>query len=491
VDWNSSAELRALVHRLCALPVENEWVEFKADNANPDEIGEYISCLSNSAALMGQETGFLVWGIQDKDHAIVGTGFRPDSSKIGSEDLMPWLLRMLDPHVDFSFHPVEVEGKNVIVMRIDAASKHPVKFKNNEYIRIGSYKKPLNKHPDHQRRLWKILDAYSFEDDTAIGDLTVEDVVQLLDYPAFFTLHTAPLPESRSAIIEALEGAGLIRHNVEDQWQITNAGALLYARDLNDFPRLARKAARVVHYEGTSRINTKKEQTGQRGYAAGFQGLVGYIADQLPNSEVIHDDLRMDTLLFPRLVIRELVANALIHQDLTITGTGPMVEIFDDRLEVTNPGKPLLDPLRFIDLAPRSRNEFLGAAMRKIGVAEERGSGWDKVAFLIEFHQLPPARVEVKDEQTRVTIFAPKQLTKMDKPERVLAVYQHSCLRYVSNEATNNASIRRRFGISDRNKALASRIIKEAVDQGLVAPYDPAAGPRAMRYVPFWAQPER
>lgn len=168
-----------------------------------------------------------------------------------------------------------------------------------------------------------------------------------------------------------------------------------------------------------------------------------------------------------------------------------MVEIFDDRLEITNPGVPLLDPLRFIDLAPRSRNEYLGAEMRKIGVAEERGSGWDKIAFEIEFHQLPPARVEVTDEQTRVTLFAPKQLTKMDKPERALAVYQHACLRYVSNEATNNASIRERFGISERNKALASRIIREAVDETLVLPYDPTAGPRVIRYVPFWAAPDR
>lgn len=491
VDWNSADDLRALVHRLRALTGENEWVEFKVDNDNPDEIGEYISCLSNSAALAGQETAFLLWGIRDDDHAVVGTTFRPEMAKKGNEDLQPWLLRLLDPHVDFSFHWVDIENNTVVIMRVNAASKHPVKFKNVDYIRVGSYKKPLSRHPDHQRRLWKVLDAYSFEAGTAAGDLSVEEIVQLLDYPSFFSLHKVPLPESRSSIIEALENAGLIYHNVENQWQITNAGGLLYARDLNDFPQLARKAPRVVHYEGTSRIKTIREQVGRRGYASGFQGLVGFIADQLPNSEVIVDGLRMDELLFPRLVIRELVANALIHQDLTITGTGPMVELFDDRLEITNPGQPLLDPLRFIDLAPRSRNESLGAAMRKIGVAEERGSGWDKVAFEIEFHQLPPARVEVKADQTRVTIFAPKPLAQMDKPERALAVYQHACLRYVSNQPTNNASIRKRFGIADRNKAQASRIIKDAIDEKLVVPYDPAAGPRAMRYVPFWADPER
>lgn len=488
VDWNSQSDLHDLVNRLRALPSENEWVEFKVDSVDPEEIGEYIACLSNSAALAEQETGFLIWGVRNDDHVIVGTKFRPARKKIGNEDLSPWLLRFLSPHVEFSFHEVTIEQMRLVVLRVAAASLHPVTFKSDAYIRIGSYKKPLNKHPDHQRRLWGVLNEYSFEQGTAIGDLSVEAITQLLDYPAFFALHRLPLPESRSSIIEALENAGLIRHNVESQWQITNAGALLYALDLNDFPRLSRKAPRVVHYEGTSRVQAKKEQAGRRGYAAGFSGLVGFIADQLPNSEVIHDGLRADELIFPHLVIRELVANALIHQDLTITGAGPLIEIFDDRLEITNPGRPLLDPLRFIDQAPRSRNEFLGAAMRRIGVAEERGSGWDKVAFQIEYHQLPPARVEVTDEQTRVTVFAPKPLASMDKPERVLAVYQHASLNYVSNLPTNNASVRARFGISERNKAHASRIIKEAVDEALVVAYDPAAGPRALRYVPFWAK---
>ncbi len=492
MDWNNPGDLRALVNRLRALPRESEWVEFKVNNSDPQEIGEYISALANSAALCRQETGFLLWGIRDGDRELVGTSFRADTARRGGEEIQSWLLRLLEPHVDFSFHASEVGGRTVVIMRVDAASRLPVKFKGVEYIRIGSYKKPLSKFPDHQRRLWRILDAYSFEEGTAAADLSEEHVVHMLDYPAFFTFHKQPLPESRSAIMEALETAGLIRHTVENQWQITNGGALLWARDLDAFPKLARKAARVVLYEGSSRVKTQKEQTGRRGYAAGFSGLVGYIMDQLPNSEVIQrGGLRLDDSQFPELVVRELIANALIHQDLTITGTGPMIEIFNDRIEITNPGVPLTDPLRFIDLPPRSRNEFLGAAMRRIGVAEERGSGWDKIAFEIELHQLPPASVLVTADQTRVTVLAPQPLTKLDKPGRVLAVYQHACLRYVSNQHTNNASVRERFGISERNKAQASRIIREAIDAGLVVPYDPAAGPRAIRYVPFWADPER
>lgn len=491
VDWDSDDDIRDLVGRLCALHGENEWVEFKVNMDDAEEIGQYISCLSNSAALARQDAAFMVWGVQDGDHEIVGTRFRPETAKVGNEDLRAWLLRLLDPHVHFSIHTTHVEGKAVVVMRVEAASAYPVTFKHAGFIRVGSYKKPLDRHPDHQRRLWRVLGTRSSEEDSAVSDLTVDQVFKLLDVQSFYDLHGNPFPEHPSSVIDALNHARLIRHDVENQWQITNAGALLYARDLSLFPKLARKAIRVIHYEGSSRIQAKREQVGVRGYASGFQGLITYIADQLPNSEVIRDDgLRMDVLLFPRLVIRELVANALIHQDLTITGAGPMVEIFGDRLEVTNPGTPLLDPQRFIDLAPRSRNELLGAAMRQVGVAEERGSGWDKITFEIEFHQLPPALVEVLDEQTRVTIFTPKPLKDMDKPERVRAMYQHACLNYVSNQPTTNTSVRKRFGILERNKAQASRIIKEAIEAELVFPYDPTAGPRSMRYVPYWTRSE-
>lgn len=491
VDWEDDDELRSLVHRLCALGAENEWVEFKENNDDPQAIGEYISALANSAALAGKDAGYLLYGVRDSDHTVVGTTVDLASQKLGNEELRPWLVRLLSPQVDFTWAGVDVGGEHVVVVRVESALSTPVKFKGHEYIRVGSYKKPLKDHPEHARRLWKALESYSFEDGTAAVDLGVEQVVQLIDYPAFFALSQQPLPENRSAIIEALEDAGVIRHDVEDQWQITNVGALLYASDLRSFPRLSRKAVRVVQYEGSSRVATRREQEGRRGYASGFQGLIGYITDLLPNSEVIVDGLRMDDLLFPKLAIRELVANALIHQDLAITGAGPLIEIFDDRMEVTNPGVPLLDPLRFIDGAPRSRNERLARAMRLHRICEERGSGWDKVAFEVEFHQLPPPLVEVHEGHTRVVLFAPKPLNGMDRPERVRAMYQHACLCYVSNNPTNNTSVRKRFGIAKKNSALASKIIRETVEVGMIAPYDPSAGPRTIRYVPFWAAPDR
>ena len=205
---------------------------------------------------------------------------------------------------------------------------------------------------------------------------------------------------------------------------------------------------------------------------------------------VIEDALRKTVPRFPELAVRELVANALIHQDFFVTGAGPMVEIFEDRIEITNPGEPLVDTERFVDSPPSSRNELLASVMRRIGICEERGSGWDKVVLQSEVYQLPAPLVEVVGAHTRVVLFAPRPLSSMDRADRVRAVYLHACLRYVNREYVTNTSIRQRFGIEVRNSAKASRLIAESVEQGVIAPDDPTSAPKLMRYVPWWAKGE-
>ena len=88
--------------------------------------------------------------------------------------------------------------------------------------------------------------------------------------------------------------------------------------------------------------------------------------------------LRKEVKMYPELAVREL-KQCNYNQDFYETGMGPMVEIFDDRIEITNPGKPLISTLRLIDHSPKSRNERLASFMRRIGICEERGSGIDKV----------------------------------------------------------------------------------------------------------------
>ena len=126
--------------------------------------------------------------------------------------------------------------------------------------------------------------------------------------------------------------------------------------------------------------------------------------------------------MYPELAVRELVANALIHQDFTITGAGPTVEIFADRMEITNPGRPLIDPLRFIDEPPRSRNEALASVMRRANICEERGSGIDKVISLVEAFQLPAPDFRVTDRSTIAVLLGPRDFSEMDRGDRIRAM---------------------------------------------------------------------
>ncbi|MBE9061310.1 ATP-binding protein [cf. Phormidesmis sp. LEGE 11477] len=477
-----------LVRELCKRPKETEWIEFKVNNDNPQEIGEYISALANAAALANRPRAYLIWRIQDENHRVVGTRFVPSTTKKGNEELESWLLRLLEPKINFQFFEVTVDDQPVVLLEIAAANRHPVRFSGQAYIRVGTAKKNLKAFQEKERALWRSLDQTPFENDIAIARAGEEQVVQLIDYPAYFDLMQQPLPETRSGVLEALEADDIIRHDDSGRWNITNVGAILFAKKLSKFPSLRRKAVRVIQYKGNSRIETIREQEDARGYASGFEGLILYISGLLPSSEVIEQVFRRTVPMYPDIAIRELVANTLIHQDFSITGSGPMVEIFEDRMEITNPGQPLIDTNRFLDSPPKSRNESLASLMRRMRICEERGTGIDKVVFQTEYYQLPPPIFEVVEESTRSVLLAPRPLIKMDKEDRIRACYLHSCLRYASREFMTNATIRKRFGIEEKNRAASSRLIKEAIEADAIKPYDASAAPKLMKYVPFWVQ---
>ena len=362
-----------------------------------------------------------------------------------------------------------------------------MQFKGEEYIRVGSYKKRLKDHPQLEQRLWRAFDTTPFEKQIAEERLAGPDVLQLLDYPSYFELLGLPLPGDRTAILAALAADRMIVANDAGGWDITNLGAVLFAKRLDAFTGLGRKAPRVVVYEGKARLRTLREQVGVLGYASGFTRLIEYINALLPRNEVIGKALRSDVPMYPELAVRELVANALIHQDFSITGAGPMIEVFEDRMEITNPGSALVDVARFVDAPPRSRNEILASFMRRAGICEERGSGVDKVVFETEFYQLPAPLFETPGDSTRAVLFAHRAFKDMTRTDRVWACYLHASLKRVQGEAMTNATLRARFGIEERNSATASRIIGDAIAAGLVRPLEERQGRKFARYVPFWA----
>ncbi|WP_235581678.1 ATP-binding protein [Rhodococcus sp. Leaf278] len=482
------AEFEDLVNRLVEQPAESEWLEFKQNMNDPQEIGEYISALANAAALHGEARAYLVWGVEDGTHKLVGTAFDETTLKKGNQAFQPWVVGSLSPDPGLVYYHGQVDGKRTVVLEIGAAAHSPVMFQGIAYIRIGSHKKKLNAHPVEAKQLYRNLDVVPFEHRAALSGLTEDEALEHVDHAAYYKLQGVAVPAERDVVVDALLSDKIFDREPNGRVSITNMGALLFGVQLSDYPSIARKAARVIKYKGKNKLTAEREHEGTRGYAAGFTGMVDYIDNLLPANEIIGKALRTEVSMFPPTAIREIVANALIHQDFSVGGAGPLIEIYDDRMVITNPGAPLVDPSRFVDAPPRSRNEKLAYMMRRCNICEERGSGWDRIAFEIEFHQLPAPLIVVNEGHTTVTLFSHKKTSDMDKEDRIRAVYLHSCLKSVSGEQVTNTTVRERFGLTDKESSAASAYIRETLDAGMITQYDPNAGRKHMRYVPFWAR---
>ena len=479
--------LDKLIKELCKLPNETQWLEFKHNNYNPEMIGQDISALANSAALHEKSCAYMLWGVHDETHEIVGTEYNLQTLKKGNQEIENWLRSLLSKNADFEYHMVSMEGKNVGVLIIHRAVNQTVMFEKCDYIRVGSYTKKLSEYPALQAQLWDRLRTSKFEERFAKQDLDMVTALGMLEYSTYFDLVKTPQPTNAEGICHYMEEEGILVKQDNGLYAITNLGAILFAKRLADFPRLSRKAVRVVQYQGSNRLNMLKEYDGTKGYAVGFEGLLGFIDALLPTAEVIKGALREKKTAYPSLAIREAVGNALIHQDFAIPGTGPVVGIFDGRIEITNPGTPMVDIKRIVDNPPRSRNEKLAELMRRLRICEELGTGWDKIVISCEMDLLPAPKIDLYEENTKVTLYAEMPFGNISAEDKLWACYLHACIKQVQNEQLTNTSLRERFGLKQSSSGSASRLIKEAVTAGLIKPLDPDTAPRYMRYLPYWA----
>lgn len=242
---------------------------------------------------------------------------------------------------------------------------------------------------------------------------------------------------------------------------------------------------RVIVYNGKSKVETVREQCFEQGYAVCFPMMIDWVNGQLPANEEIGKALREDVRMYPEIAIREICANMIIHQDFNVLGF-PMIEIYSDRVEISSPGQPLISTDRFID-EYQSRNEELADIMRRMGFCEEKGSGMDKALTAIEKYQLPPIKYRVSDIRTTIILSAFKKWSDTSKEERVMACYQHACLKYLANEMLTNKSLRERLGVDEKNYPLISVVIKEAMAQGLIKVGTPeGTNRRDIAYIPHW-----
>ncbi len=289
----------------------------------------------------------------------------------------------------------------------------------------------------------------------AQADLSGAEVLEQIDYSSGFDLLKIPTPAIHTRILERLSDENLIVARPGGRFDITNLGAILLAKDLSRFDRLGRKTLRIIKYRGKGRTDREREwqdAPARRGYALAFDPAAAYVRSLVPHRETIGRSFRPEIEAYPTIAIRELLANALIHQNFYVGGTSSMVEIFEDRIEITNPGEPLVPTIRFIDTPPRSRNEGLAALMRRMNLCEEGGTGIDKVIEAVEHGQLPAPNFTTPPGFTRVILYGPRPLGAMDLQDRIRACYQHRRLLHVSGQRMTNATLRQRLGINARRR---------------------------------------
>lgn len=323
-----------------------------------------------------------------------------------------------------------------------------------------------------------------YEKRIAKAELTEAEILQYINYQRFFELQKRSCPDDPASILSRLCEFGVCEEKGE-LWNITNLGALLFARDLAQFEFLFNRSVIVRHYKGKNNRELIDEIQGKYGYAVGFAGLISYIAERVSDESI--DVHRERVYQYPIVAIREFIANALVHQNFDINGIPLTVEIFSNRIVITNPGASLNEVRRLIDLPPQSRNEYLAGKMLLLNICERRGSGIDRAIAAIEEMHLPAPLIASEESFTRVTIFPYKSVKEMSKEEKVTACYQHACLLNEDGERLNNKAVRERFRLTKNQTEIASRIISDTIEAGWIKVYDDGSSSKKFAtYVPFY-----
>ncbi|MDR0231404.1 MAG: putative DNA binding domain-containing protein [Dysgonamonadaceae bacterium] len=479
MNWKERA-IKCLKDSLYPISTELNEIDWKSGLSEKTErLAQHLCAFSNL-----EGGGFLVFGVNND-----ATMF--SVAKEQADEIIKTLgniaLNNLSQSIQIQHNTTEYNGNALLFIYIPEQTEKPVYLRGKTIY--DSYRRSAGQtvkmSPHEVKQMIAESQGLLFHEQIAQTKLTADDVLRLLDYDCYFQLTKRNLPENKTGILDALVDAEFIVKQ-GDYWNITNLGALLFARDLTKFKGLEYKTLRIILYTGKGRIEAHPELNFKEGYACGFEHFIQFIMERT-SVEVIEKVFRETRVSYPERTVRELLANSLIHQDLWQSGTHTMVEIFPDRIEMTNPGTPLVDINRFIDTPPKSRNEKIAIMMHLFDLCELRGSGVDRAIEAVEKAILPAPKFIKGDFYTKVVIYPKKTFAEMTREDRIRACYQHCCLKYMDNEKMTNQSFRVRMGIEEKNYSIVSRIIRETINTGLIKGYAPEnIVKKAVSYIPYW-----
>lgn len=479
ITWHNKA-IKLLENSLSPIPQELNGIDWKCALSDKSErLAHHICAFSNT-----QGGGFLVFGINNDDASFV------EITKIEVEEIANKLGNIAKNNLAWSIQlehaVVDYKGHALLFIRIPEQTNKPIYLRGKDiyeaYIRSAGHTVKMSREQIHE--LIAQSHGLAFEDRASMNVNSAEDVLRLLDYGKFFELLHKNVPTDVPRIITQLEEYGLIAAK-GDSYEILNLGALLFARELREFNNLRGKEIIVRRYESTNNRVLNIEYVCKSGYAVGFEDLIDFIAKNTSVERI--EVMRSHEPSYPIVAVRELLANMMVHQDFAIKGMVSTVEIFTNRITFTNPGSSLNDVNRLIDLPPHSRNEKMAQLMLLLDMCERRGSGIDRATDAIGQMKLPAYKAQSGDDFTRITLFPKKSVKDMTREERIAACYQHACLLYEDGLSINNMSVRERFNLNKNQTVLASRILSDTQQTGLIKPVNPEVeAKRYYAYIPYY-----
>lgn len=479
-----------LVYSLVGFPSETEWLEFKRDNTNPETIARDISALANSAAYCGRDAAYKVWGVDDASHKLVGTTFDPNSSKKGNVLLPIWLKQALTDNANYDFFTATNGKHRFVILTVRPAVDRPVYYDGKAYVREGSSSTQLVPGSAKEQRLWHRLQRFDYESRIALKGLTPHEISELLDIEFHFRLLGDSQPTTVDAAMAPLCEQGILRKQDDGLFSITNLGMLLIARKLSSFPGARHHILRATRFAGNANLDILDRRDFDKGYALALPEAGDYVLSSVPSEDRLEGAFRRIKYAYPAPAIRELLSNVVAHQDLADAQAGPLVNIYENRIEFSNPGASLIPTPRLLNAQPKTRNKELVSALRRMGLCEEGGTGWDRIVAACEQeHMLAPKVTSSEVAGTTVTLYTGIAYDRMTKRERVEATYWHACLKYSQGGSMSNQTLRERFGLPSEKKTLVamSRLIRECCNEDFIKEEDPDVGARYRRYIPQWA----
>lgn len=476
-----------LDHTLGLLPQEIDALDWKQDlSPNKERLKEHLSAFAN---LPGG--GFLVYGISDTDGVAVGVS--PDQATKIVEQLTCLARDSLEPPVKIEHSPLDYQGAALQLIHIPESAIKPVAIcgrrMEETFIRSGGSTRKATRNEIGGL----MLNSYTprWEGLRAGPLCSKEEVLARLDIESVAELLGRPRPVDLVSAMDWLVELKFIERFDDKGFYITNLGAISAARNLVDFPDLERKAVRIIQFHGPGKTTgSTAHALRTSGYAVDFKLLIALVTALLPSEEKYPGGIRKNITPYPEIALRELIANALIHQDFMVGGSSPMICIFSNRVEISNPGAllPSKSIRRLIGTTPESRNERLAAQFRQFGLCEEQGSGLLKTLTEIEKAGLPPLSLQSADNSFCSVIHGPRNFAKMSPRERIEACSQHAVRLWFESGALTNASLRERFRLSERQRSQISMLIRDTLAAGLLKPKDPEnRSPKLAEYIPSWA----